>query len=346
MSIFEVLLILSTLFLLVTFWFKRFSKVYLILVSVILLLQLIIEGYHWQMIPVYTAFVLTAVLYYSKPTTRWVKIPVSTFMVVLLITGSVLAYLIPVFIFPEPTGSYSVGSRQLFLQDTTRPETITEEQGDYRRLTVNVWYPSNEQINSPEPYLGNGLDEAYGRSTGMPELMFSHFPKVDTHIQEDLSLAPGRMPVIVLSHGLGWNSKMYTALIAELVSRGYIVFGINHTYESFLTIYEGEKIYLNQKVMDAMDEDLDWDSFEPLMEDFKNEQDTLQKKLKMQQMVKILPYNESFDRWAADISYVLDQLIEKNETPDSFFYQKLDTVKIGMIGHSWGRCCRGTKCLY
>lgn len=336
MSIFEILLILSTLGLVVSFWFKKFSKTYVVLASVILLFQLIIEGYHWQMIPVYTAFVLIAALYYSKPSTRWIKIPVLTLTVVLLITGSALTYLVPVFNFPEPTGSYSVGSKQLFLQDTTREETITEDRGDFRRLTVNVWYPSNEQINTPEPYMDNGLNEAYARSTGMPELIFSHFPKINTHIQQDISMASEKMPVIVLSHGLGWNSKMYTSLISELVSRGYVVFGINHTYESALTIHEGEKIYLNRKVLDAMDEDLDFDSFEPLLEDFKNEQDPFQKKLKMQHMTRILPYNESFDRWTADISYVLDQIVKKNEDPESFFYQKLDTGKIGLMSHSWG----------
>lgn len=336
MSLFEVLLILSTLGLLVTFWYRRFFKLFLVLGSLILLLQLTIEGYHWQMIPVYTAFILTAILCYSQTGKRTVKIPVLTFIVFLLITGSALAYLIPVFNFPKPSGSYSVGSKQLFLKDTTRLEPISDEEGDFRRLTVNVYYPSKEQINTPNPYMEDGSHEAYAGSVGMPELIFSHFTKVNTHIQQDISMAPKKLPVIILSHGLGWNTQMYTALISELVSRGYLVFGIDHTFESVLTIYEEEKIYSDRKVLDDMDRNLNFDSFEPLLEDFKNEQDSLQKKLKMQHMTTILPYNESLDRWTADISFVLDQILEKNEDQESFLFQKLDAKKIGMIGHSWG----------
>lgn len=85
-----------------------------------------------------------------------------------------------------------------------------------------------------------------------------------------------------------------------------------------------------------MDQNLNFDSFEPLLKDFKNEQDTFQKELKMQHMTTILPYNESLDRWTADISFVMDQILEKNEDQESLLFQKLDANKIGMIGHSWG----------
>lgn len=93
----------------------------------------------------------------------------------------------------------------------------------------------------------DGSHEVYARSVGMPELIFSHFTKVSTYIQQDISMASQKMPVIVLSHGLGWNTQMYTGLISELVSRGYLVFGIDHTYESVLTLYEGEKIIYTEK---------------------------------------------------------------------------------------------------
>lgn len=336
MLIFDILLISCAFCLLVSLWFRKHHKTFLILAAIVLFLQLIVEGYHWQMIPVYTALFLAAVLYLFKPDKKWIEYPGLAMVLLLIVTGSALAYLIPVFHFPKPTGNYTVGLRHLYLQDSTRLDHISEAQGDFRKLTVNVWYPSHEIIDSPEPYLNEGYNFAYARSIAMPEVIVSHFSKIKTHTQKDIAMAPNRMPVILLSHGLGWNSEMYTSLISELVSRGYIVFGVDHTYEAALTIYDGEKIHLDQKTLDAMDENLNFDAFEPLLEDFKNEEDPLQKRLKLQKMVRILPYNESFDRWTADISFVLDQMEENNENKESFLFQKLNTQKIGMMGHSWG----------
>ena len=49
--------------------------------------------------------------------------------------------------------------------------------------------------------------------------------------------SPTRFPVIVFSHGLGGTGFEYSSLIEDLVSRGYIVAAIEHTYTVGVTYF-------------------------------------------------------------------------------------------------------------
>ncbi len=45
---------------------------------------------------------------------------------------------------------------------------------------------------------------------------------------------------------------------------------------------------------------------------------------------------DSFVNRPADIIFVLDRLLELNQDPQSFFYQRIDPARVGMSGHSFG----------
>lgn len=338
MQAFEILVLLVTAIFFITQWKGR-SKITRPLIGLMVLflsLHLIIEGYRWQMIPGYSACLLVVLVYLLPGLNRILRYSIIVVGLLLVLTGSVLGYLIPIFEFKNPQGEFSVGLKTFYVEDTSRFDEISREKGDYRKLVLKVWYPSDEKVTSPQAYLNEGLNLAFANSLGMPPFIFAHLPGVETHIQENLSISEkDDFPVIVLSHGLGWNSELYTSLIEQLVSRGYIICGIEHTYENALSIYEGKRIPQNREVMDAMDNNLNFEKFNLLLEDFKAEKDLVAKLKKMQHMVDVLPYNNSFSRWSADISFALDEL-ERLGKEDSFLYGKMDLNAVGFLGHSWG----------
>lgn len=338
MQLFETLFLFCAAFFLFIQLKRKKTRLPLLSFILILLLSLhlILEGYRWQMIPAYAVVVLGLLLLTAslKRIMKYVLIILSS---ILLIISALLGYLIPIFEFPEPGGPYSVGKKTIYLKDTSRLDLISEEKGDFRKLVVNVYYPSEQEVTSPESYLDEGLHSAFAKSLGMPKLIFSHLPRVETNLQVDLPVAAGQpFSAVVLSHGLGWNSELYISLIQELVSSGYVVFGVEHTYENAQSIYEGEKISQHQATMDAMDENVNFDSFKVLLEKFKSEEDSVQKLEKMKKMVALLPYNKSFKRWSGDISFTIDELIRLNADKNSFLFSKINPENIGLLGHSWG----------
>ena len=60
---------------------------------------------------------------------------------------------IPVLVFPEPTGAYSIGTTTLYFADPKREEIYTEDPNDYREITTKVWYPSEEVPGAPNALL-------------------------------------------------------------------------------------------------------------------------------------------------------------------------------------------------
>ena len=54
---------------------------------------------------------------------------------------------------PEPDGKFLIGTDVLILEDINRPEIFTEKTNDFRKIVVQVWYPSSEKSDSLYPYL-------------------------------------------------------------------------------------------------------------------------------------------------------------------------------------------------
>lgn len=335
----EILFLVLTAISLLAYWKgkNKWGKPLLLLALSFLVLHSALEGYRWQMFFGYLAVAMGLLLLLWVPAKRFIRYSLISLGLCLVMVSAVIGYLIPVFEFPEPGGPYSVGLKPLYLEDTARPDFISKEKGDYRKLVLNIYYPSDKEIVSPQSYLDEGYNVAFARSLGMPELIFSHLPRVESPIQENLPVtARQELPAIILSHGLGWNSELYTSLIQELVSQGYVIIGVEHTYENALTLYDGKRIPQNRAIMDAMDENLNLDRFQVLLDEFREEEDSVQKLKQMRAMVDTLPYNESFARWSADIIFAMDELERLNVEESSFLFGKINTNHIGLLGHSWG----------
>ena len=299
-----------------------------------LLLHLVLDGYRWQLVPAYLVFLLSGSTYINGNFNKWLRGILAILGMLLIIVSGFLSWLAPLFEFPEPTGKYTVGDRTFYWTDQNRPSP--NPNAEARRLAVSLWYPSLQEIDNPKPHYDDGYAQAWALSKGLPDFLFSHLSNVKTNTEGELSFAKGEhFPVIILSHGMLWNAEMYTGIIEELVSHGYVVAGIDYTYETPLTIFEGERIYWDQSMVDKKNR-FNFDSLQKLMSQYQEVQnESIQLEL-LKSMNDIVPYKESFDRWSADISFVIDRLTEENTNSSSLIFKKLNMNKLGLLGHSWG----------
>jgi predicted dienelactone hydrolase len=206
---------------------------------------------------------------------------------------------------PRPTGNFLIGRKFFYWADESRPETITDDPNDKRKLFVQLWYPAKKSGKTAAEYYPN-ITELRDKSEFNDILR-----TIKTHATTDAKIAKQKLPfpVIIFSPGLGSSPFNYTAIIEDLVSHGFVVAAINHPYDSGdFKFSDGQIIrYANEK----------WKREVP--KDWTAEQ-----------------RNQFFDErrfgWAQDISFVAGQL-EKLEKP---FQGKLDLQKFGVLGHSFG----------
>jgi dienelactone hydrolase len=144
---------------------------------------------------------------------------------------------------PEPTGPSPVGTTSLWLTDTSRPDPwavgVTA-----RELMVSLWYPATAPGGRTAQYMTPAESELQLTSrsiAGVPPDMLS---TVRTNAVTDATPA-GRqraLPLVVLSPGFTNSRSTLTALAEDLASHGYVVAGIDHTYESFATAFPDGRV--------------------------------------------------------------------------------------------------------
>jgi dienelactone hydrolase len=144
---------------------------------------------------------------------------------------------------PEPTGPCPVGTTSLCLKDVSRPDPWAAGV-NARELMVSLWYPATPAGGRRARYMTPAESELQltGRGiTGVPPDVLS---TVRTNAVSDATPA-GRqrsLPLVVLSPGFINPRSALTALAEDLASHGYVVAGIDHTYESFATAFPDGRV--------------------------------------------------------------------------------------------------------
>lgn len=206
---------------------------------------------------------------------------------------------------PKPSGNFAVGRKLFYWTDETRAETITEDANDKRKLFVQLWYPASKAGVTAAEYYPN-VEQLQGKNE-----YSSMLAALKIHATTDARIAKSKrkFPVIVFSPGLSSSPFSYTAMIENLVSRGYVVAAINHPYDSGDFVFSGGEVirFDTEK----------WDR--KVSKEWTNEQ---RKQF----------FDERRLGWARDVSFVVDQL-QKLEKP---FKDKLDFQNLGLFGHSFG----------
>jgi len=111
---------------------------------------------------------------------------------------------------------------------------------------VQLWYPASRFDHHPfanyMPSTQAGILTQFLNAelgTDFPAELLT-FP---THSREDAPAAGGaRHPVLLFSPGQGTNAVLYSGLFEELASRGYVVAGIEHTFDAPAVEFPGGRV--------------------------------------------------------------------------------------------------------
>lgn len=316
---------------------QKLGKSYVIgLLVFILGIHLVFNGTRWQMIPGYLlwliAFITAFVRSDRKPS---IILKVSKIIgILILLTLSVsLPSALPVFEIPEASGPYTVGTMDMLLE-LEREEVITADTEDTRNLMIKVWYPSKEKGVEMDPYVDLAGRNGFANKYGLLPSMLNYLDKVETNVFRNIQVADETFPVLIFSHGYNSKANGYYALLKELVSQGYIIFAINHTYESTgSTFPDGRLIYFDYEYARQIQTNT-WSVMEPVIEAFKSDLSFEDRHPIVQKGLTTYFVRDMVERWAQDMVDVVNKLDEWNNS--GFLKGKLDMSNVGTFGHSRG----------
>jgi len=203
---------------------------------------------------------------------------------------------------PMPTGLSGVGTRVLQLVDSSRRDPFASNV-PARELMLRFWYPAS---------LADGCKPAEYTSSKVwsyfSELIGVRLPVVTTNSCLDASVADGKHPIVVFTHGYTGTFTDYTFIFEDLASRGYIVASVDHTYEATAVEFPDGRFV----------ESIPGSHFGNI------------------------PGNDASELFFAvsvrldDLRFVVNELKRLNEAPTSPFAGKLEISRIALAGHSLG----------
>jgi dienelactone hydrolase len=212
---------------------------------------------------------------------------------------------------PSPTGKHKVGRISIELTDQNRLEAYSTEKEDKKReLVVWIWYPA-EPLTASKPaiYLTDKWSEAdfvYGVKLGTTKFEYHSFENAPVASCQSV------YPVIIFSQA-GFSVLSYSAIIEEIASHGYVIVGINHTYDAPVTIFS------DGRVIPASSQ---------FMEGINSQAGSIKEAFQFRAAVA--------DYKTADIEFVVDQLEKIINKGSSVLAGRLDLTQLGVFGHSLG----------
>ncbi|MFG1827232.1 alpha/beta hydrolase family protein [Microbispora bryophytorum] len=144
---------------------------------------------------------------------------------------------------PAPTGSHAVGATTLYLKDASRPDPWVPEV-KARELMVTLWYPARTGEGRRAPYMTAKESELTLRGKKVTGVPYDVLSRTRTNAVDDAKPAgrTGGLPLVVLSPGFTMPRSTLTSLGEELASRGYVVAGVDHTYENYATTFPDGRV--------------------------------------------------------------------------------------------------------
>ncbi len=205
---------------------------------------------------------------------------------------------------PEPSGPSPIGTTTRHLVDRERGEPFTEDPSDNREIMLQVWYPAagsgGETARYMDPETFNWLKhEAPIPLFWIPDDGYSF---VQPHAVSGAPPCADQMfPVLLFSHGYDGVREIYTSLIEELVSHGYVVAAVHHPYVAGITVFPDGRVVEHQPAPSNPDEAADY-------------------------------FQMAFNTVVGDIEFVLDILPEIEPSLRAC----CNLSRIGIYGHSFG----------
>jgi predicted dienelactone hydrolase len=232
---------------------------------------------------------------------------------------------------PNPSGPYAVGRVSYDWVDLSRPEVLSQIPNTFREIVVDVWYPAAPpKRGAPTaPYFPDAKEvdkssaakfEMRWWGSAWPAVVSCH---IRSHSYENAPVVAGetRFPLIMFSPGYSVEPLGYTHQIEELVSHGYVVATIHHTYEVAVVRFAGGRMIPfsveNSRGQDAatVEEYVKWEK-------------------------------SRMDTWAADISFTLGKITKLNASSGRMapYAGRIDIQQVGAFGHSFGGLAAARAC--
>lgn len=204
--------------------------------------------------------------------------------------------------FPEPTGS-PVGYRLYAVTDEEREEIFTQDTEDVRAFPLAIYYPATPTADAlPAPYATEAERAAYETALMIPPVVFD---SIESHLFVDAPLIPqaGGYPVLLFSPGFGAAVRLYSALLAEVASQGFVVVVVDHPYSQAASVFPDETVI----TANAAGSNLETSA----------------------------ALDEVLTVWIEDMQYALDYVAELNAN-DPILAGAFDLARVGAFGHSFG----------
>lgn len=276
------------------------------------LIHFAVEGYRWQMIPLYalTSLLALSALIKIFGTGDWK--PFASFSILaLVVLATALPILLPVPRIPAPSGPFQVGTRIFEMVDESRRE-IYSGKDEPRRYMIQVWYPAEvKEGDARAPWMENAeiFAPAIATYIELPAFFLDHLALVNipAYKNADVASSDEKFPVILFSHGWNGFNAQNAGQALELASHGYIVVALQHTYGAVVTVFPDGSVAPNNPK--ALPEDRDDPNYE--------------------EVARVL-----VDQWAGDMGHTLDFIL--SDEAGNPFAHRVDPARVGAYGHSTG----------
>jgi hypothetical protein len=294
--------------------------------SIGLVAQFQLEGFRWQMLPLYLVAIGLAIgdIFYIDRSLDWSSRLIRGVLGAIgLVLAAALPVVLPVPQLPVPSGPEAVGTTTVALIDRARDNPYGDRPGGPREFVAQVWYPAiDDGIGEALPWSENWevVAPALSENIGLPSWFLDHTRYANANAKQGLTLQAGTFPVVIFSHDLEGVRSITVNQIEQLVSSGYIVIAPDHTYVAAATVLgEGEIVLEDPDVLP--------DPAEAPEAEFEEA---------ATQLIETL---------SADIITILDALDVGAEGPFAEFAGAVDLNRIGVYGHGAGGGAAVRTCL-
>ncbi len=275
------------------------------------------EGLRWQMIPLYGAAIGLAigdVLAVERRLEWFRRISRGIFGLAGIGLAMVIPLVLPVPELPVPPGPERIGTVTVELADAEREEIFGQGVGGPRELVAQVWYPSLEAPDvAPQLWSEDWDVVAPGMAEllGLPGWFFSYTRYVDSHGLPSTPIAPGIFPVIVYSHDWARFRTVALQQIETLVSNGYMVVALDHTYAAVATRFDNGDVVVLDPAALPEESEVPADVYQTATQNL-------------------------LTTFAADVTTVVDALEPGADGPFGALAASADVTRLGVYGHGVG----------
>lgn len=239
------------------------------------------------------------------PRTR--TLVLAALVVVLLLVVAGLAVALRPIEMPEPSGPHGVGRTTRLVADD---RVLDLGAGPVaRQLPVTVYYPAGGGAVEAVPYMPAAVGDELRADMGVFARIPGAWSLIRAHVADEAALASnGPFPVVTFSPGIGTQPELFTTLLADVASRGYVVLAITPTYSVPASVIEGEVVRATDRGMNMVP-------------------GTIEERTRASEALG--------EVWVEDILAVLDAAAAWNAT-DPLLAGALDLARVAAIGHSFG----------